>query len=114
MQVIKILDTKKRLSPPPGCPRMIYELMIKCWLVKIQFSQLITLHIVCRDPIAGSRPRFREIAIVLTGNPRDVLSIPQEAIDAHKLTGMLGSPLDVGKNMYSDLQNKYCLENVYE
>ena len=68
----------------------------------------------CRDPIAGSRPRFREIAIVLTGNPRDVLSIPQEALDAHKLAGVLGSPLEVGKNIYSDLQNKYCLENVYE
>ena len=67
-----------------------------------------------RDPIAGSRPRFREIAIVLTGNSQDVLSIPEEALDAHKLAGVLGSPLEVGKNMYSDLQNKYCSENVYE
>ena len=58
-----------------------------------------------RDPIAGSRPRFREIVLVLTGNPQDVLSIPQEALSVHRLAGVLGNPLEAGKNMYSDLQN---------
>ena len=44
-----------------------------------------------------------------------MLSIPQEALDAHKLAGVLGSSLEVGKGMYSDLQNKYCSENnIYE
>ena len=65
----------------------------------------------CRDPVAGNRPRFREFTIVLTGNPHDVLSIPQEALDVHKLAGVLGSPLEAGKNMYSDLQNKYMNEH---
>ena len=69
----------------------------------------------CRDPVAGNRPRFRELTIVLTGNPHHVLSIPQEALDVHKLAGVLGSPLEAGKNMYSDLQNKYCSENnIYD
>jgi hypothetical protein len=110
-----------RLSPPPGCPRTIYELMIKCWSVKLKsyhFPEnvlIITVHFnFCRHPITGSRPRFRELTIVLTGNPQNVLSIPQEALGAHKLAGVLGSPLEVGKNMYSDLRNKYCSENVYE
>ena len=34
LQVIEIVDSGKRLPPPPGCSRVIYELMIKCWLVK--------------------------------------------------------------------------------
>ena len=64
----------------------------------------------CRDPYASSRPRFREIAIVLTGNPQDLLSIPQEALDTHKLAGVLGSPLEAGNNTYKDLQEKYSSE----
>ena len=70
----------------------------------------------CRDPVAASRPRFRELTIILTGNPQDVLSIPQEALShSHKLAGVLGSPLEAGKNMYSDIQNKYCSENnIYD
>ena len=69
---------------------------------------------IYRDPIAGSRPRFREIVIVLTGSPQDVLSIPQEALDVHRLAGVLGSDLEAGKNMYKYLQNKYCSDNIYE
>ena len=34
IQVVRIIDSNKRLSPPPGCPRMVYELMIKCWSVE--------------------------------------------------------------------------------
>ena len=28
---IKLIDKRTRLAPPPGCPRMIYKLMIDCW-----------------------------------------------------------------------------------
>ena len=76
-------------------------------------TKIIVNH-VFRDPIAGSRPMFREIVIVLTGSPQDVLSIPREALDVHRLAGVLGSPLEVAKNMYSDLQNKYCSDNIYD
>lgn len=31
VQVIEKVDAGYRLPPPPGCPRMIYELMIQCW-----------------------------------------------------------------------------------
>ena len=68
-----------------------------------------------RDPTAGSRPKFRELTIVLTGSPQDVLLIPQEALDSHELAGVLGSPLEIGKKTYKDLQDKYCSEyNVYD
>ena len=51
----------------------------------------------------------------VTNNPQEVLSIPQETLDAHKLAGVLGSPLEVGKNMYKDLQDKPCSKyNVYD
>jgi serine/threonine protein kinase len=31
MDCIKIVEKGIRLAPPPGCPRMIYKLMIECW-----------------------------------------------------------------------------------
>ena len=30
-QVVEVLKTGYRLSPPTGCPRAIYEQMMKCW-----------------------------------------------------------------------------------
>ena len=65
----------------------------------------------CRYPLTGSRPGFRELVIVLTGNRLDVLSIPQEALHSHQLAGVLGSALEAGENMYLDLQNKHLTEN---
>lgn len=31
VQVIKKVDAGVRLPPPPGCPKAIYRLMLKCW-----------------------------------------------------------------------------------
>jgi hypothetical protein len=31
MDCIKIVEKGIRLAPPPGCPRMMYKLMIGCW-----------------------------------------------------------------------------------
>ena len=28
---VEMVRNGVRLSPPPGCPRAIYELMIQCW-----------------------------------------------------------------------------------
>ena len=62
--------------------------------------------------MASSRPRFRELTLILTGNTQDadVLSIPQEALGGQKRAGMIGGRLEVGRDLYSDLQNMYCLE----
>ena len=61
----------------------------------------------CRNPIAASRPSFREIFLSLLDTPEDVLSIPPEALDTHHLAGIIGSPLEAGENMYIDLRDKY-------
>ena len=68
---------------------------------------------IYRHPRASSRPRFRELTIVLTGNELDVLSIPEEDLHTHKLAGVLDAPVDSAKDMYWDLQNKYCDNNIY-
>lgn len=33
-QIPRKLESGYRLPPPPGCPRMLYELMMQCWLVQ--------------------------------------------------------------------------------
>ena len=76
-------------------------------------TELITLYIVVlshihgRNPVAGSRPVFREILLPLIDKPDAVLYIPPEALDTHHLAGVLGSPLEAGENMYCDLHYTY-------
>ena len=60
-----------------------------------------------RNPVAGSRPAFREIFLSLLDSPENVLSIPPEALDTHHLAGVIGSPLETGENMYADLRDRY-------
>ena len=31
LQVMRLVGEGYRLPPPPGCPKAIYSLMIKCW-----------------------------------------------------------------------------------
>ena len=33
-QIVRLLQSGYRLSPPPGCPKMIYQLMMECWLAE--------------------------------------------------------------------------------
>ena len=35
IQVVRLVDSKFRLAPPPGCPRAIYAIMMSCWYVCI-------------------------------------------------------------------------------
>ena len=30
-KVVKKIDSGYRLPPPPGCPLLVYQLMIQCW-----------------------------------------------------------------------------------
>ena len=34
-QSIRLVDSGYRLPPPPGCPKPMYKLMMKCWYVFI-------------------------------------------------------------------------------
>ena len=75
-------------------------------------SKVLNTHwLDCRHPLARNRPEFRELTIVLTGSHSTVLRIPQKDLHVHKLAGVLGSPLEAGKNMYTDLQNKHLSES---
>ena len=60
-----------------------------------------------RNPVAANRPGFRDIFLLLLGNPEEMFYIPPEARDSHHLAGVLGSPLEAGENMYPDLHNQY-------
>ena len=75
----------------------------------------LSIHIYnYRNPVAAHRPGFREVLLSLLGSPEEVLSIPPESLDTHPLAGVLGSPLEAGENMYSDLQNQYCIDHDYQ
>ena len=34
LKMLEKIDSGYRLPPPPGCPRTIYRVMIKCWYVR--------------------------------------------------------------------------------
>ncbi|CAI8017965.1 Ephrin type-A receptor 8 (Fragment) [Geodia barretti] len=84
-----------RLPPPPGCPRAVYQTMINCW-----------------NPESDSRPTFPEIQVelqrpdfkLLTWTAEDVAAYTEEA-------RTLGAPLEVGNELYIDIQKTYTIED---
>ena len=72
-------------------------------------SSLLCLNIY-RNPDVPFRPKFADISFELMSDRKEVLSIPQEALDSHFHAGVLGSSLDAGERMYTDLQNRYILK----
>ena len=53
------------------------------------------------------RPKFSDLALILVGDRKEVLAVPQEDLATHPLAGVLGAALDAGEGMYLDLQNRY-------
>ena len=45
-QVVRRLESGYRLSPPPGCPYALYELMIKCWYETVCTAIAVILLII--------------------------------------------------------------------
>eukprot|EP00731_Ephydatia_muelleri_P006930 Em0003g1178a len=88
--VIAKIEAGYRLPPPPGCPQMVYEIMIQCW-----------------NPDAHSRPVFRDMHLSLAQYEDHVLTLPSEALETHPQAGALGAPLEAGLKMYTDLQYRY-------
>ena len=58
MQAVEMIKNGVRLSPPPGCPRAIYELMIQCWWVCIVYVIFAYITIAFRHPEASGRFLF--------------------------------------------------------
>ncbi|KAL5475523.1 hypothetical protein EMCRGX_G025350 [Ephydatia muelleri] len=89
-EALQKVNTGYRLPPPPGCPLLLYQIMIKCW-----------------NPDAHLRPTFKDIYTCLFLHEDVVLAIPTEALLTHSQSGYLGAPLEAGKDMYLDLQKSY-------
>ena len=63
-----------------------------------------------RNPVAGSRPKFRELVIALTDNFLDFSTIDKEyqnSLGLQMRVEELGKVPGTGNNMYLDLQNRY-------
>ena len=68
-----------------------------------------------RHPLSAQRPSFRHILLSLLASPDRALFIPPEALRTHTLARVLGAPLEAGENMYSDLRDRYLVEDgVYQ
>eukprot|EP00731_Ephydatia_muelleri_P015150 Em0008g870a len=89
-EVVEKVDSGYRRPPPPGCPQLIYHLMIQCW-----------------NPETCSRPMFRDIYLSLYQSTEFVLQVPNDARLTHPQAGILGAPLEAGEKMYIDLQKSY-------
>ncbi|KAL5491167.1 hypothetical protein EMCRGX_G016406 [Ephydatia muelleri] len=90
VEVVQKVDSGYRLPPPPGCPLLIYHMMIQCW-----------------NPDTYSRPTFRDIYLSLHQSMEFVLQVPDDAHLTHPQAGILGAPLEAGEKMYIDLQRSY-------
>ncbi|XP_065899824.1 uncharacterized protein [Dysidea avara] len=91
LETLAKIDSGYRLPPPPGCPRTMYRIMIKCW-----------------HPDPRSRPQFGQITKLLAGNVNYLLGWSEEDIQVAGEDGMkLGVPMECVKNLYYDLQSSY-------
>ncbi|XP_019855452.1 PREDICTED: uncharacterized protein LOC100635491 [Amphimedon queenslandica] len=89
-ETVKTVNSGRRLSPSPGCPKKMYEIMMKCW-----------------HPESKKRPSFNEIMLLLLKDDSTLLLIPDEDRLAHSEAGQLGAPLEAGDKLYTDLQSMY-------
>ena len=91
--MIEKVDSGYRLPPPPGCPLVLYNLMVQCW-----------------HPNPFSRPCFKDIINTLLRDEERVLQIPVRDASTHESAIILGANLKAGAYMYSDLQQRYTRE----
>ena len=99
------LDRGYRLPPPPGCPRAIYRIMVKCWCaLSILISRNPFYWSICRNPDPRSRLQFGQITKLLTGNGNYLLGWSDEDKQVAGEDDMkLGAPLECANNLYYDL-----------
>jgi hypothetical protein len=87
-------------SPPTGCPRGIYKLMILCW----NFDH-------------HGRPTFDVIYTILHGNEDDLIVVSQEEASKTKNPSsaqQLGGDPQDACDLYRDLQNYYSSDQPQE
>ncbi|XP_065899232.1 uncharacterized protein [Dysidea avara] len=101
VETIEKVDTGYRLPPPPGCPRAIYRVMIKCW-----------------NSEPKSRPQFAQITQLLSGNHNYLLGWSDEDKQYGGEEAMkLGGRAECTNDLYYDLQLQYnrkeCVNYLY-
>ena len=106
MQAVEMIKNGVRLSPPPGCPRAIYELMIQCWWVCIVYVIFAYITIAFRHPEASGRPSFSTLLSRLS-QPENQLLKWTDTITHDPQSTMLGAPLKTASDLHSDLQQQY-------
>jgi hypothetical protein len=79
-----------RQAPPPGCPRCVYNVMIDCW-----------------NPKPAHRPTFKAIRCILKQPKECVLQWSYDDQNVHENAATLGADSEIGKLLYTDLQNAY-------
>lgn len=85
-----MVDQGIRLSPPPGCPRAVYHLMMQCW-----------------HPEKTNRPTFEAIVQTLKTSSSSLLQWSSEDLKVHPHVRDLGANMSVAELLYSDLQYIY-------
>lgn len=89
-QTMDLVARGFRLPPPPGCPRPLYELMIRCWHA---------------EPVR--RPGFSAIKTVLSHSDSHLLSWSPKDLSVHPQVMCLGASRAVADKLYQDLQDYY-------
>ncbi len=64
-----------------------------------------------RHPVSSSRPKYQTILTSLLQDPKNVLQIPLADASSHSSACILGSPLEAGLGMYTDLQCAYIISD---
>ena len=65
------------------------------------------LNQISRNPEHHARPTFEDITMGLARDPVVLLSWNQQDRETSAKAAVLGAPLEEGKHLYPDLQNKY-------
>ncbi|KAL5473082.1 hypothetical protein EMCRGX_G027524 [Ephydatia muelleri] len=76
--------------PPPGCPRGIYEVMVRCW-----------------NPQHAYRPSFAELHEYLGASDDTILAWSPIDKEVSPQASVLGAPLSEGLELYKNLQQSY-------
>ncbi|XP_019849285.1 PREDICTED: uncharacterized protein LOC100641922 [Amphimedon queenslandica] len=89
-EAIRKIESGVRLSPPSGCPREVYKIMMQCW-----------------HPERDHRPTFAILVTSFCQSDSSLISLSPIDTQCHPQAGILGAPLEAGQDMFTDLQSMY-------
>uniref|UniRef100_A0A1X7VGF7 Protein kinase domain-containing protein n=1 Tax=Amphimedon queenslandica TaxID=400682 RepID=A0A1X7VGF7_AMPQE len=93
-EIVDFIDQRGLLPPPPGCPREVYSLMVTCW--NPNPSLRMSFDSICNDYLKANDDSL------LSWDKNDLEGRSSEATK-------IGAMLDMGYDLYTDLQKEYRL-----